>query len=93
MLLDMRLESSKATVQRRSVNLAISSRGLAALEFVDSALAARFLETAIPMKGRIIHDDEGTRMQIYDPLGGVSASLFTQFQSRLRHSSLNSRNA
>ncbi|KAF8320091.1 FAD/NAD-P-binding domain-containing protein [Clavulina sp. PMI_390] len=67
---DMRLPSSKAELQRRSVNLAISARGLAALEFVDTKLAARFLESAIPMRGRIIHDSEGTHMQVYDPIGG-----------------------
>lgn len=59
-------------MQRRSVNLAISSRGLTALEFVDSQLAARFLENAIPMRGRIIHDTEGSHLQLYDPVGGVS---------------------
>lgn len=74
-LIDMRLPSSKAAMQRRSVNLAISSRGLAALEFVDSQLAARFLESAIPMRGRIIHDENGSNMQVYDPAGGVSGIL------------------
>lgn len=69
--LDLRLPSSKAKLQGRSVNLAISSRGLAAFEFVDSGLAGRFLENAIPMRGRIIHDDQGTHMQVYDPDGGV----------------------
>lgn len=68
---DIRLPSSKVGMQGRSVNLAISSRGLAAFGFVDSGLAARFLESAIPMRGRIIHDDEGTHMQVYDPDGGV----------------------
>lgn len=70
----MRLDASKASAQRRSVNLAMSSRGLAALEFVDTALATSFLESAIPMKGRIIHSEEGTEMQVYDPIGGVSSS-------------------
>jgi kynurenine 3-monooxygenase len=76
---DIRLASSKDSMQGRSVNLAISSRGLAAFEFVDSGLAARFLENAIPMRGRIIHDDEGTHMQVYDPDGGVRYYLYFYF--------------
>lgn len=69
----MRLASSKAHLARRSVNLAVSARGLAALEFVDPALATRFLNSAIPMHARIIHDQAGnTESQPYDRNGQVS---------------------
>ena len=30
-------------------------------------MAARVLASAIPMRGRIIHNEEGTDMQVYDP--------------------------
>lgn len=41
----------------RSINLAISTRGLHALEGVD--LAGTVLEMAVPMRGRMMHDDTG----------------------------------
>jgi kynurenine 3-monooxygenase len=41
----------------RSINLALSTRGIHALEQVG--LAARVLEDAIPMRGRMIHDKSG----------------------------------
>ncbi|KAG6911459.1 hypothetical protein DXG01_014533 [Tephrocybe rancida] len=49
---DLRLPSSKAANQQRSINLAMSHRGIAALEAVDPALTQRFLQTVIPMRGR-----------------------------------------
>ncbi|KAH7914995.1 hypothetical protein BJ138DRAFT_1110079 [Hygrophoropsis aurantiaca] len=69
---DLRLPSSKAAAQQRSINLAISSRGIAALQAVDQAAAARFLETVIPMRGRMIHDVQGNQhSQLYDKDGQV----------------------
>lgn len=54
------------------MNLAISSRGLAALEFVDPIIATRFLETTIPMHGRIVHPWNGpAQFQAYDLDGQV----------------------
>lgn len=41
----------------RSINLALSTRGLAALAGVG--LADRMLEVAIPMRGRMMHDAQG----------------------------------
>ncbi|KAG8986528.1 kynurenine 3-monooxygenase, mitochondrial precursor, partial [Tulasnella sp. 427] len=68
---DIRLESSKVNVAQRSINLAISSRGIAALYAVDPAMATRFIESAIPMRGRMIHDEAGKQeSQSYDPQGG-----------------------
>lgn len=38
-------------------------------------MATRFLETAIPMRGRMIHDISGKlESQIYDPHGQVGSS-------------------
>ena len=79
----MRLSASKAAAQQRSINLAISSRGIAALQAVDSAAAARFLKTVIPMRGRMIHDIHGTQhSQQYDPDGQVN-QLFSRANSSL----------
>jgi kynurenine 3-monooxygenase len=48
----------------RSINLAISTRGLAALRGVG--LEEQILEMAVPMRGRLIHSvDQGTRYQPY----------------------------
>ncbi|UZJ57196.1 hypothetical protein CBS101457_006516 [Exobasidium rhododendri] len=41
----------------RSINLAISTRGLTALSAVDSNLSRIVLENAVPMKGRMIHSN------------------------------------
>lgn len=69
---DPRLPSSKAAMAQRSINLAMSSRGIAALASVDPALAERFMDTVIPMRGRMIHDAKGrTSSQVYD-IGGQS---------------------
>ncbi|KAI0647166.1 FAD/NAD-P-binding domain-containing protein [Trametes meyenii] len=64
---DMRLPSSKAAAQQRSINLAISARGLAAIQAIDPGAADRFLSTVIPMRGRMIHDGQGgLESQPYD---------------------------
>ena len=69
---DMRLPSSRAALAQRSVNLAISSRGLAALYSVDRPMMDRVLENVIPMKGRMVHTGDGkTESQAYDPNGQV----------------------
>ena len=68
----MRLASSKAATVQRSINLAISHRGIAALEAIDPAAAQRFLQDAIPMHGRMIHKLSGELdSQLYDRDGQV----------------------
>lgn len=53
----------------RSINLALSTRGITALEAVG--LAERVLKEAIPMYGRMIHDrDGGTHFQHYSRVPG-----------------------
>jgi kynurenine 3-monooxygenase len=46
------------TIGGRSINLALSTRGIHALEQVG--VAAEVLQHAIPMRGRMIHDRSGT---------------------------------
>lgn len=76
----MRMPSSKAVNQQRSINLAISSRGIAALQTIDPAATQRFLQTVIPMRGRMIHDTDGRlHDQPYDKDGQVS--FFFAFSS------------
>ncbi|KAG9318800.1 hypothetical protein JVU11DRAFT_901 [Chiua virens] len=73
---DLRLPSSKAATQQRSINLAISSRGIAALQAVDPAATTRFLQTVIPMRGRMIHDIHGNQQsQAYDKDGQCINSI------------------
>lgn len=81
-LADPRLPASKAAQAQRSINLAMSSRGIAAIASVDAALAERFMDTVVPMKGRMIHDAKGRQSsQLYDTSGQVCrrrSLLFSQ---------------
>jgi kynurenine 3-monooxygenase len=74
---DLRAPSSKLTAQLRSINLAISHRGLAAIQVIDPLAAQRFLQTVIPMKGRMIHhwNGGGQESQLYDRDGQVRLFL------------------
>jgi 2-polyprenyl-6-methoxyphenol hydroxylase-like FAD-dependent oxidoreductase len=66
------------TVARRSINLAISTRGIAALEAVDSDMGRRVLQDMIPMSGRFIHRIDGSESrQPYDLAGQVRHLLET----------------
>ncbi|QLG73337.1 hypothetical protein HG535_0E04210 [Zygotorulaspora mrakii] len=68
----------EATTDRnlRSINLAISSRGISSLEFVDDEVAKRALRDIIPMKGRMIHDSSGRQeSQIYGLFGEAINSI------------------
>lgn len=70
--IDMRMQESKNQLVQRSINLAISSRGIAALHSIDPQLAERFLKTVIPMRGRMIHPTHGpAESQLYDLNGQV----------------------
>ncbi|KAJ6547472.1 FAD/NAD-binding domain-containing protein [Mycena capillaripes] len=72
---DLRAPSSKKT-QLRSINLAISHRGLAAIQVIDPLAAQRFLQTVIPMKGRMIHHaDCSLDSQLYDRDGQCINSI------------------
>ncbi|KIP09635.1 hypothetical protein PHLGIDRAFT_102657 [Phlebiopsis gigantea 11061_1 CR5-6] len=67
---DLRLPSSKSAAQQRSINLAISARGITALQAIHPGASDRFLRAAIPMRGRMIHDVQGNQdSQAYDRNG------------------------
>ncbi|KAF8628453.1 hypothetical protein AX15_003968 [Amanita polypyramis BW_CC] len=73
---DPRLPTSRAAAQQRSINLAISHRGIAAIEAVDEGAARRFLHNAIPMRGRMIHTLDGRLdSQPYDRHGQCINSI------------------
>lgn len=65
---DPRIQSTtKANKNLRSINLAVSDRGLHALNHVDPVLNNRILEKVIPMTGRMIHKLNGEQeSQRYD---------------------------
>lgn len=68
----------KSTTDRnlRSINLAISARGITSLEFVDPEMAERVLKDIIPMKGRMIHHLDGRQeSQIYGLFGETINSI------------------
>ncbi|KAI5967260.1 BNA4 [Candida margitis] len=47
----------------RSINLAVSNRGIRAVEYVDESLSSKILDHVIPMKGRMIHDITGLKQE------------------------------
>lgn len=78
----MRLPSSREAAQQRSINLAISSRGIAAMRAIDPAAASRFLDSVIPMCGRMIHGSDGNLdSQPYDRDGQVGTIILTPSSS------------
>lgn len=60
----------------RSINLAISARGIESLRYVDEEIAKKVLENVIPMKGRMIHNLQGEQeSQIYGLFGECINSI------------------
>lgn len=61
----------------RSINLAVSARGIEAVKYVDAEMADRILQHIIPMKGRMIHDTTGTKQesQLYGLFGETINSI------------------
>ncbi|KAG7694013.1 hypothetical protein KL930_003024 [Ogataea haglerorum] len=60
----------------RSINLAVSERGIRALRYVDKEMAERVLEGIIPMHGRMIHDLDGNQeSQLYGLFGEAINSI------------------
>ncbi|MBW0550968.1 hypothetical protein O181_090683, partial [Austropuccinia psidii MF-1] len=54
---DPRLEQSMTPA--RSINLALSARGIEAIRAIDPHMVERILEKVTPMKGRMIHSIDG----------------------------------
>ncbi|KAF9940093.1 hypothetical protein BGZ65_008222, partial [Modicella reniformis] len=64
---DMRLPENKAKIQNRSINLALSVRGLTALKGTGLALDEFIMKSGLPMRGRMLHiGNEGNLVsQVY----------------------------
>lgn len=58
---DIRTPDEQLKTQLRSINLAVSSRGINALEKIDNEMADRVLKDVIPMYGRMVHDLKGNQ--------------------------------
>jgi kynurenine 3-monooxygenase len=70
--LDPRIPSNKAALPNKSINLALSDRGIAAIEEFSEELAREMLARTIPMRGRCLHDRSGKQVtQFYDVYGRV----------------------
>ncbi|KAJ1970506.1 kynurenine 3-monooxygenase, mitochondrial precursor [Dimargaris xerosporica] len=82
---DPRTSQALTHDQQRSINLAISDRGIAALKQVGLALAEEVLQAAIPMYGRMIHDPRGRQSsQAY----GVFGQYINSFERKRLNISL-----
>ncbi|KAK9470078.1 uncharacterized protein V1510DRAFT_441654 [Dipodascopsis tothii] len=59
-----------AAVAGRSINLALSHRGIDGLRGADEGLAAAIMRQVVPVHGRMVHDRAGRQSaQAYDALG------------------------
>jgi hypothetical protein len=69
---DPRIPENKAALPNKSINLALSDRGITALQGVSEGLAAEVVGQTIPMRGRCLHDRKGNQVtQFYDVYGRV----------------------
>lgn len=59
----MRIPENKARNQGRSINLALSTRGISALQGTGLNLHEEILKGAVPMKGRMIHLGKERKLQ------------------------------
>jgi kynurenine 3-monooxygenase len=67
----------------RSINLALSHRGIKALEAADIGLSARVLSEAIPMYGRQMHDELG-RLS-FQPYSSNKECIYSVSRERLNN--------
>lgn len=86
-LFEMRPDSrsdSESKRALRSINLAVSDRGIRAMRYVDEEMADRVLQHVIPMWGRMIHDATGTKQesQIYGLFGESINSIDRLFLNK-----------
>ncbi|PVU90822.1 hypothetical protein BB559_004413 [Furculomyces boomerangus] len=73
---DPRKSDSNERITRRSINLAISTRGLSAINRVDPDLKKKVMDIVLPMYGRMIHDLDGKlNGQSYSPHGEFINSI------------------
>ncbi|KAJ7508577.1 FAD/NAD-binding domain-containing protein [Mycena galericulata] len=62
--------------RQRSINLTLSSRGIAAIQALDPRIVERLLSNAVPLRGRMVHHLGGkTQNQQYDRSGQCLYSI------------------
>ncbi|MFN8417287.1 MAG: NAD(P)/FAD-dependent oxidoreductase [Cytophagaceae bacterium] len=67
---------SSGVYEGRSINLALSHRGIHALEYVQPTLSQQVLNAAVPMRGRCVHDTSGNlHFQTYSNKGEYINSI------------------
>lgn len=73
---DPRIPSNRAGLPNKSINLALSDRGILGIRGVSHELAEEVVATTIPMRGRCLHDRDGNQVtQFYDVYGRVLADF------------------
>lgn len=73
---------------KRSINLALSYRGICALKELDDSILSQVLSDAVPMPGRVIHSRDGSQLfQRYGQPGQqlYSVSRFNLNEALLEH--------
>ena len=71
----------------RSINLALSHRGLKAMHAADPELPSRVLTEAIAMYGRQMHDEQG-RLS-FQPYSSTNECIYSVSRSRLNNCLIN----
>lgn len=59
---DARTPEQRQIFSYRSINMAVSSRGITTLESIDPEMSKRVLKNLIPMYGRMVHDMVGNEI-------------------------------
>lgn len=79
----MRLEENKKNLRGKSINLALSERGLSALRATNLGLEETILNAGVPMRARMVHiGKEGKQMsQPYSVHGEVTMLLSRMYLS------------
>lgn len=71
---DPRIPANRAALPNKSINLALSDRGILGIRGISEALADEVVGMTIPMRGRCLHDRRGNQVtQFYDVYGRVIA--------------------
>jgi kynurenine 3-monooxygenase len=72
LMIDPRIPANRAALPNKSINLALSDRGILGIRGIGDALAEEVVSMTIPMRGRCLHDRTGRQItQFYDVYGRV----------------------
>ena len=69
---DPRVPENRAALPNKSINLALSDRGIKGIKGISETLVQEVMGMSIPMRGRCLHDRRGNQVtQFYDVYGRV----------------------